>query len=453
MYQKLVIALSMTLLIPLASPALGAAEPAYPSAEWFEREADNFSMIRQEPEAQLSDPDFMARWQEQSAANIGEYMTRQYVDKTWWWDTRGNACAYWAQQCTGDPYLYPGVDDFYTTEGEVTPVIYFDHEGSLLSGRIWAPRDSEPGDLLPGVVIETGSVQVSETSYWWFAQELVRNGYVVMTYDVRGQGRSDNRDPNNRPGTNVTPDVFASNLVDSIEFFLSTPDAPYQHNATKPAPTAPHNPFWDRIDPERLGIVGHSLGAQGVSVVQGMDPWPRETRPENPVDVAIAWDNLNATGSLAGYSVVPRVPTMGQSADYGLAPSPHTSPPSADARNAGFNRWKTEDVPTYQINVRGGTHFEWSYLPTLPSSSWDDWGNPMLEHYSLAWLDRWLKVEGEPGFEDADARLLEDQTWSDRLSFYYRSARFFPERPDPEFPEADPVWHVCADIKAGCPTN
>ena len=66
----------------------------------------------------------------------------------------------------------------------------------------------------------------------------------------------------------------------------------------------------------------------------------------------------------------------------------------------------------------------------------------MAEHYSLAWLDRWLKRPGEPGHTDADARLLDDAQWADRFSFYYRSARDFPTRGG--------VPARCEDVAAGC---
>ena len=46
------------------------------------------------------------------------------------------------------------------------------------------------------------------------------------------------------------------------------------------------------------------------------------------------------------------------------------------------------------------------------------------------------------GYEDADARLLADDEWRNRMSFYFRSARFFPTRSG--------TWHECEDIKAGC---
>ena len=53
-------------------------------------------------------------------------------------------------------------------------------------------RDPYTGTVLrgpfPGVVITEGSVQGSEGMYRWLAQDLAERGYVVLTYDVQGQG-------------------------------------------------------------------------------------------------------------------------------------------------------------------------------------------------------------------------------------------------------------------------
>lgn len=456
---------ALTSAAPLAAQT--SEEPPYPSPEWTAREQENYAITTQAPSRQASDPDFLARWELQSQANFLAFLQRQAEDPDW--VTAGNLCETWAQQCTGDPYRYPGVDPFYDEVGEVVPVAFLDRGGARLSGRVWMPKGTPPGAALPGVVIINGSVQAPETLYWWAAQALVRAGYMVLTFDPRGQGRSDNHTPDGEPGSNANPAVFVTNLIDAIDFLRSTPDAPYPPNQGDPRRTDPYNPLWDRLDHGRLGIVGHSLGATGVSVVQGIEPWPGSSGegPDgsgNPVDVAVAWDNLRGSGSLAGYEVVPRVPTMGHSADYGLTPTPYDEPPDPDGKRQGFLAWQQAGLPTYQIVVRGGSHYEWSLVPTFPTSDWEPggpggWGRPMAEFYTLAWLDRWLKQPGEPGYEDADARLLaEDQhgpdgtgpepdgaTWRERMSFYYRSSRSFPDRSG--------TWHVCEDIRRGCPES
>lgn len=451
-HRAIVVTVALTAVLAAASIAL-ADDPEHPSPEWYEREAENYARNAEEPTWQSTNPAFQQRWLEQSQENFTTFMERRYVEGTWPWESTGNICSTWSMQCAGDPFLYPGVDPFYDDEGEVIELALFERTGALLSGRVWAPRDAAPGDALPGVVIETGSVQAPETLYWWFAQTLVRNGYVVMTYDVRGQGRSDNRAPDGTPGTNLHPAVFVDNLIDAVDLMRSTPDDPYPPNATyaderdTAGLAVEHNPHWELLDRDRIGIVGHSLGATGVSVVQGVEPWPGTLGDTNPVSVAVAWDNLSADGSPGSDTqgvgeVVPRVPTMGQSADYWLVPEPYEEPPDPEEQNDGFHLWREAGVPSVQIHVRGGAHYEWSYLPTFPSTSWRDWGNPMVEHYSLAWIDRWLKRPGEPGHDDADARLLDDERYCERLSFYHLSARDFPDR--------DGRTHATGDLRADC---
>lgn len=453
-----------------AAPAAAQpAEPEYPSPAWFEREARNYAKTQEEPQAQASSPEFLVRWREQTNTNNLTFTSRNYVEGTWPWDSRGNLCYTWAEQCTGEPFLYPGVDPFYEEEADVTEVAFYDLDGALLSGRVWAPKDHR-GRPLPGVVIETGSVQAPETLYWWFAQTLVRNGYVVMTYDVRGQGRSDNESPDGSAGTNFNPDVFVTDLVAAVDFLLSTPQDPYTPNVEGDRVDSDlivaHNPYWQVLDRDRTGIVGHSLGATGVSVVQGLDPWIGPSGDENPVDAAVAWDNLSAgTTSGSGAStitvgeVVPRVPTMGQSGDYYLTPTPYTSPPDPDEKRQGYLAWHEAGVPTFQVNIQGGTHYEWSYLPTFPSTSWgrpwsgdEGWGPPMAEHFSLAWLDRWLKRPGEPGYATADARLLDRDPWCERLSFYFTSSMSFPTR-DGRHREVDDLRAACLGAATGDATG
>jgi len=456
--------------VVLALPALALAIPEGPepnTPEWAAREAANYARTLEGPSEQLS-PAFQQRLQAQNAANEAEWLMRGISDPDWFSPQSGNTnltplCTSWMLQCAGDPFRYPGVDPFYTDEAEVTPFVIYDDGCARLSGRVWAPKGSAAGANLPAVVIETGSIQAPETLYWWMAQALVRSGYAVATFDVRGQGRSDQQTPDGTQGSNANSTVFWDNLVNVIDFFRSNPVAPYPHNAACEGSYAtevtPFNPIHDRIDRERLGLAGHSLGATGVSVVQaygaeGAEPWPGLLDTDNPVDVIVAWDSLRAPGAASGSTpaVVPRVPAMGQTSEYGIGGTAKMAPPNIEGHKGGYNGWKEAGVPVYQLTIQGSTHFEWSLIPTFPSTSWcpevvdgqcaGGWGRPLAEHYSLAWFDRWLKAPGEPGFDTADARLLADADWVERYSFYSKSARAYASR--------DGAFQLCEDIRAGC---
>ncbi len=403
---------------------------------------------------------------EQGLANQIEWLMRGLEDPSWLSPLAGNTqltplCTSWGLQCTGDPFLYDH-------DADVTPVVFYDDGCARISGRVWAPRGSGPGDDLPGIVIENGSIQAPETLYWFMAEALVHAGYVVLTFDPRGQGRSDFMTPTAELGSNFNSAVFWTGLVNAIDFFRSTPETPYPHDAacagTYPTDVAAHNPFHDRLDRGRLGLVGHSLGASGVTVVQSYGapdgtPWPGLLDAENPVDVIVAWDSLGSPGSsrFGAPPIVARVPAMGQTSEYGIGGAPNLQPPDPERHKNGFHGWREAGVPVYQLTIQGSTHFEWSSIPTFPTTSWcpeivdgrctGGWGRPMGEHYTLAWLDRWLKEEGEPGYDDADARLLDDDGPQGRakMSFYYRSARAYESR--------NGIAQECDDIRVGCPAT
>jgi hypothetical protein len=260
--------------------------------------------------------------------------------------------------------------------------------------------------------------------------------------------------PTGEQGTNINSEVFFSGMVNVIDFFRSTATTPYPHNATcagtYPTVVAAFNPFADRVDPDRLGIAGHSLGASGVSAVQGY-PGSRFAFPDagggNPVDAVVAWDSLGLSDDGP-----PRVPAMGQSSEYGIGGAPFTTPPDPESDKVAYAAYKAVGVPVFQLTIQGSTHFEWSLIPTFPATSWcpdmstgaclGGWGRPLAEHYSVAWMDRWLKRDDEPGYGDADARLLADDDWCERYSFYLRSARWFPDRAG--------VLHTTEDLRADC---
>ncbi len=127
----------------------------------------------------------------------------------------------------------------------------------------------------PGVVITTGSVQGSEHMYWWLAQDLAERGYVVLTYDVQGQGTSETL-PHQGDQVNALPfcNPFAraagrarcsaapacpfqqeANFVygteDALDFFLSTPDAALPEPGGRATSTVnDYNPLLGAVRPQ-----------------------------------------------------------------------------------------------------------------------------------------------------------------------------------------------------------
>lgn len=484
----------------------------YPSQQWNDCEQANFAKSN-ESQAEFANAAFQAEYNRQSQENFTQWASRAQADPSWISPVSGNTavtplCGTWSNQCVGDPFQYPESSgstgaDFYANEAEVIPFVFYDQDCARLSGRMWKPR-SGTGPF-PGIVIQNGSVQAPETVFWWAAQALVRAGYVVMTYDPRGQGRSDFQSPtlstaltpdlaamsppsaedlqNQIPsqGTNVEPEIYWEGMVNAVDFFRSTPTTPYPHNpgcaATYPTTVAEHNPHHAALDLTRLGIAGHSLGGVAVTVLQsydapGADAWPGLLDSSNPIDAVVAWDGIydpdtGGTGNAGGNqshssgaeqgtvpTIVPRLPIMGHNGEYGLTPQPFTEPPDPNRTIANFRRWQSVGLPVYEVTTQGSTHFDFSPLPNFPTTSWcptpeegicnGGWTNALTRHYTVAWFDRWLKQPGELGYDDADDRLLDDNGPHGRIkySFRYASARDYPDR--------NGNRQLCEDIRAGC---
>jgi hypothetical protein len=104
-----------------------------------------------------------------------------------------------------------------------------------------------------------------------------------------------------------------------------------------------------------------------------------------------------------------RVPSLGLSADYVLTPTPFTTQPDPDAKAEASHAFSEAGVDTGQLVIRGGTHYEWSYLP-LPTFGATLRGIDLSAWYTTAWFDRYVK-----GDRSAQRQLLTDRWRRDGL--------------------------------------
>jgi dienelactone hydrolase len=408
--------------LALAAPAL-----AYdPQREW-----DNFSRNAQRFSHDQATAEYHAAYLQDGLGDLTSILARDAAEGGERFS--GSLCGSGTLTCAGDPR----VTDW---GGLVIPVTYINRNGAHIDGHVWAQKDAVAKRVrktrrarraklapLPGVVLETGSIQAPERWYLWAAQVLANHGYVVMTFDVQGQGNSDLMGTHDEHAFDGVPaqDVthFVEDLQDAIDFFHSTADKPYvprsdhakarQEERKAAGKVQASNPLAALLDRTRLGIVGHSLGAEAVSILQSTD---------ERVDAAVAWDGVSS-----GTGVTPRVPMLGMSADYSIVPTPFTADPDRAAKGDGVRAWSAKGIPSMEVVLRG-THFEWSYSPG-PLLAASLRGIDAAAWYTTAWLDRY--VAGE---DDAEARLLTRRWLSDPidrvedpsgdgnlLSFYYDS--------------------------------
>jgi hypothetical protein len=368
-----------------------------------------------------------------------------------------------------------------------TAVSWTNRYGALIRGDVFAPlpgaRDPYTGRKLkgpyPGVVITTGSIQGSERMYWWLAEDLAERGYVVLTYDVQGQGTSEtlpheNDQVNALPFCNPfappqkgeeygcpgVPAQQASNFVfgtqDALGFLLSTP-AKHYPNRNADTPVNAFNPYWNLLDRRKdkqtatkgrttkVAIVGHSLGAFAVSYVQAVD---------KRVETVVALDKLASKGQ-SGIADLPKfkpvVPALAVQSEYGFnvypywmshgsSISPQPGPPdqAPDPKReqlTGFDAWRKAAIDTMLVVPRASTHLEYTDISyALPASRY---GQDLTSVYVQRWLDQYLKhrrTDLRAGsfkyLEPVDVGKWAPKTLQRKslLSFYYCSGYAF--RPD-----------------------
>jgi dienelactone hydrolase len=487
--RLLAVLLAPVLAVPLLSggPARSVATGLQPgSPEYVARDLGNVAAAYGRitgPGGQLDNPAYLPALVGQSTESGVAQLLQQAASPTRLSLTAGNVFPGWN---VGNP-LRAGWNG---TRGVSRKVAFTNRYGALLRGTVYRPRDHarDPytGRRLrppyPGVVITPGSVQGSEGMYVWLAQDLAERGYVVLTYDVQGQGTSETLPHEAGPGSsNALPfcNPFApprdgetfgcpgvpfqqlSNFVvgteDAIDFFTSTAARPYPNPTSAGAAVDAHNPFASRFDRRRdrrtltpgrtmrLAIIGHSMGAAAVSKVQGTD---------RRVAAVVALDKLtgpDSDGPLDGTGNRPTVPALAVQSEYGFTVSPYAltggsslnpeptpdGPEPQRERRTGFDSWVGADVDTMLVVPRASTHLEYTDIPLmLPASRY---GQDLTSVYVQRWLDRYLKHGGsvgsllqrtftylEPvgGGRWAPVTLRRDPL----LSFYYCSAYFLHGR-------------------------
>ncbi|MGZ4249492.1 MAG: hypothetical protein ACXVUE_14440 [Solirubrobacteraceae bacterium] len=438
-------------------------------------EAQNFS-ITQQRQAIYDTPQYQEQLAVDSATSTAQATSAEANDPERFFTD--DLCWNLSNGCAGDIRLNGWGPNGY---GIVRPVLFTARDGATISGHVWATV-AGPAKR-PGIVITNGSVQADENLYWYAAQTLAKDGYVVLTFDPQGQGQSDTfgESPDQSEGVPAQSDgrPFYDGTEDALDFLLSTPQHPYEpvascSSGTSHAPKqdrrvksgldAGYNPFWQLLNRSEIGLAGHSYGAAGVSYIGQWD---------HRVKAVVAWDNLGGPGPDAGSvpgsgssqtigeqgcpadpadrTTVPITkPALGMSADYGLPPTPNTSLPDPRAKEQESLAYTKAGVDTGELIIRGGSHLDFSFIPNQAFGA-SLRGPDMIDWYTSAWFDKYLKHD-----PTADKRLLTQRWRNDPVeksvdpngdpnvfSFYYYSRL--------DFHLAGGGTFDCEDMREGCP--
>ena len=458
----------------IGAVAAAAAFACAPAANAFDPGAEALNYNKgSERQAIYNTPEYQALLRQVSLQNRLAATAMQAADPER--DMLTHLCSTGEDGCAGDVRLYDWQAKGY---GIVEKVLWTARNGATISGHVWATK-AGPAKR-PGIVITNGSVQAPEQLYWFVAQTLAKSGYVVLTWDPQGQGQSDTRGeaPDEDEGTPAQSDgrPFFDGTEDAINFFFSNPSKPYEpikscESGTSHAPkqdrrakaglNAAYNPFWELLDPGRVGIAGHSFGAAGVSYIGQFDP---------RVNAIVAFDNLAGTdpgvpfgGSGGGpverpcpsdpsqRAVVPVTkPALGMSADYFIPPEPNTSDPDPLAKSKQSFEYSKAGVDTGEIIIRGGTHYDFDWIPNdgFPATLR---GADEIAWYTTAWFDKYVKGDATAdgrlttgGWRnDAQEAAVDPNGDGNMFSWYYRSRLDIGLDGGGRF--------VCEDMRPGCP--
>ncbi len=414
--------LSMTLVLAAAPAQASAPQPGTP--EYIARDVTNVANTFGRNVGQISNPAYLPALMKEIGVVSTTQLLAQLATPTRPALTAAMIVPGWN---VGNP-LRAGWNG---KRGVITAVQFTNRYGALLRGKVYSPKpgakDPYTGALLkgpfPGVVLTPGSIQGSGGMYTWLAEDLAERGYVVLSYDVQGQGTSEtfpHQSDGALPFCNPlsTPDDtemtgcpgfpfqqsanFVKGTEDATDFFFSTPTSTYKNVGSAGSNVDAFNPLWkqfDRsVDPQtategrttRFAIIGHSLGAAAVSEVQGTD-----TR----VAAVVALDKLQSGGTTK-----PAVPALGIQSEYGLLAGPAALSGSAvllpvpgdivpqRERASGFDTWRSKNIDSMVIVPQASTHLEYADIPlVMPASRY---GQALSSVYVQRWLGRYLKHEG-----------------------------------------------------------
>lgn len=191
-------------------------------------EAKNFAKTSERYEYIVGTPEFQARLQKQNVDDNAELSQIAASEAAAGADARnftGNVCFQHKQECAGDVRFLDWEANGF---GISTPVLFGARDGATISGKVWATK-AGPAKR-PAIVLTSGSVQAPEQLYWGIAATLAKHGYIVLTYDVQGQGRSDTfgEAPDTGEGfPSQSGQPFYDGTEDALDFMLSTPASPY----------------------------------------------------------------------------------------------------------------------------------------------------------------------------------------------------------------------------------
>jgi hypothetical protein len=314
-----------------------------------------------------------------------------------------------------------------------------DSRGLALAATLWLPSaavnpTTARAHSFPAVVISDGLAS-DQDDYSWLAMSLAAQGDIVLTYDPAGQGASEGSVANLFSPS--TPDCTfggaCRDLEDVVRWLLddpitpivdlarSTPLFPLTSDVTPPSQAAAavagnpdlHNPdaapaganvadpAFGLIDPSKVAVAGHSMGA--LSLLNYIDfqskgPDGADGQPLPPLAAGVSLSGAAPTGAI--------VPIQFQTSDFDGSPT--LVGPAVGGIDFGtsgngigyeqikplYDQLRTKGPGTSALSLivlEGGVHTDFTDTPFIPRTPWS---LAVSAHYASAWLGCFLQDDG-----------------------------------------------------------
>jgi hypothetical protein len=292
-----------------------------------------------------------------------------------------------------------------------------------------APRATlNHGKGLPAVVISDG-IASDQSSYFWLAMTLARDGYIVVTYDPAGQGDSEGsvanlltpavpdcefggacRDlqdivhwlvgepiPTAVDLAAANPIVATSSSTAASTAGLSPTNPSIENPAYRPAGNNAPDPASGIIDQTKLAIAGHSMGALSLLNYlwyQGRGATGIDGTTLPPIATGIALSGAAPTSAV--------VPIQFQTSDFDgsttlIGPALGGIDLGIGSNGIGYADMKPlydslrtsgpGDSPLSLIVMEGGVHTDFVDTPFITRTPWS---LAVSSHYATEWLGCFL---------------------------------------------------------------
>jgi hypothetical protein len=229
--------------------------------------------------------------------------------------------------------------------------------------------------------------------YFWAAHRLAEQGYVTMTFDVSGQGRSQGTFPNGDAGIAAdlgTGDGFSRDIGAAVNFVVSAANPVRSLIAVSSLLIENQTALGaDHTEPYVLGIAGHSAGATATIAYQ------QSTEALYPVRAraAVAWSHFDRAGTIGNIPI--QLHSGDEDSGFIQPPGSGNTAPEQERRydRLGGDRDLDTVIDFVKrdrqiVMIEDGTHLSysqvpWAYYPT--------WSEEVEYHYTLAWFDKYLR--------------------------------------------------------------